>query len=422
MTKLLLLIYKILSVIFLPVIIIIIFFRIFQKKEINNRIKERFAFSSVKKPKGKLIWINASSIGEYLATISLIKKIRKIKPKTKILITTNTKTSALLAEKITDKNIIHQFTPQDNPLIIKKFLNYWKPSLVFWMESEFWPIILDETKKYGVEMILLNGRMSDKSFKNWNYFKFFFKEIISNFTLVLSMSKFDQKNFKKLGAKNVNFIGNLKFCNELIFFNKKIEEKIQKIIKNRPVWLAASTHRKEEKLIAKIHLKLKKIKKLKNLLTVIVPRNIKRDKEIKNEIKKYTSSVDFFKSTKNLEKKEIIIDNSIGHLEFWYKKIKTVFLGKSFPPIGGQNPIEPAKYGCSIVSGEMSNFKEIQNEMVNHKSLFVAKNFMEFYSFIEDSLNKKNYVKKMQINAKNYVKSKSKILDRTILKIKKYIL
>ena len=421
MTKLLLLIYKILSVIFLPIIIIIIFFRIFQKKEINNRIKERFAFSSVKKPKGKLIWINASSIGEYLATISLIKKIRKIKPKTKILLTTNTKTSALLAEKITDKNIIHQFTPQDNPLIIKKFLNYWKPSLVFWMESEFWPIILDETKKYGIEIILLNGRMSEKSFKNWNYFKFFFKEIISNFSLILTMSKFDQKNFKKLGAKNVNFIGNLKFCNELIFFNKKVEEKIQKIIKNRPVWLAASTHRKEEKLIAQIHLKLKKSKKLKNLLTVIVPRNIKRDKEIKNEIKKYTSSVDFFKSTKNLAKKEIIIDNSIGHLEFWYKKIKTVFLGKSFPPIGGQNPIEPAKYGCSIVSGEMSNFKEIQNEMVNHKSLFVAKNFMEFYSFIENSLNKKKYITKMQVNAKKYVESKSKILDSTISKIKKYL-
>ena len=155
MTKLLLLIYKILSVIFLPIVIIIIFFRIFQNKEINNRIKERFAFSSIKKPKGKLIWINASSIGEYLATISLIKKIRKIRPKTKILITTNTKTSSLLVQRITDKNIIHQFTPQDNPLVVKKFLNYWKPSLVLWMESEFWPIILDEIKKYDIIIILL---------------------------------------------------------------------------------------------------------------------------------------------------------------------------------------------------------------------------------------------------------------------------
>ena len=116
MTKFLILIYKILSVIFLPIILIIIIFRIFQNKEINNRIKERFAFSSKKRPKGKLIWINASSIGEYLATISLIKKIRKIRPKTKILLTTNTKTSALLAQKITDRNIFHQFTPQDNPL------------------------------------------------------------------------------------------------------------------------------------------------------------------------------------------------------------------------------------------------------------------------------------------------------------------
>ena len=189
------------------------------------------------------------------------------------------------------------------------------------------------------------------------------------------------------------------------------KEKIQKVIKNRPVWLAASTHANEERFAVQIHLKLKKSKKLKNLLTIIVPRNIKRVKKIKNEIKKYTSSVDFFSSKKNIKKKEIIIDNSIGQLELWYKKIKTVFLGKSFPPIGGQNPIEPAKYGCSIVSGEMSNFKEIQNEMVNHKSLFVAKNFMEFYSFIT----------KMQLNAKKYVESKSKILDSTISKIKKYL-
>ena len=184
MAKFLLFIYKILSIIFSPVVIIIVIFRVLQGKEINSRIKERFAFSSVKRPQGKLIWINASSIGEYLATISLIKKIRKIKPNTKILITTNTKTSALLAQKIKDKNIIHQFTPQDNPLVIKKFLNYWGPSLVLWVESEFWPIILDQTKKYGVEMILLNGRMSDKSFKNWNYFKsypFSFYNILSNF-------------------------------------------------------------------------------------------------------------------------------------------------------------------------------------------------------------------------------------------------
>ena len=195
MSKFLLLIYKILSVIFLPIVIIIVILRIFQNKEINIRIKERFAFSSEKRPKGKIIWINASSIGEYLATISLIKEIRKIKPKTKILLTTSTKTSALLAQKIIGKNIFHQFTPQDNPLVIKKFLNYWKPSLALWMESEFWPIILDETKKYGIEMILLNGRMSDKSFKNWNYFKFFFKEIISNFSLILTMSGIDQKKF-----------------------------------------------------------------------------------------------------------------------------------------------------------------------------------------------------------------------------------
>ena len=421
MTKFLLLIYKILSVIFLPIIIIIIIFRIFQNKEINNRIKERFAFSSKKRPEGKLIWINASSIGEYLATLSLIKKIRKIKPKTKILITTNTKTSALLAQKITDKNIVHQFTPQDNPLVIKKFLNYWKPSLVLWMESEFWPIILNETKNYRIEIILLNGRMSDKSFKNWNYFKFFFKEIISNFSLILAMSKIDQKNFKKLGAKNVNFIGNLKFSNGELPYNKLLEKKARKIISNRSVWLAASTHQGEEVFAASIHLKLKERLNLKNLLTIIVPRNIKRADKIKKEIKSYVPLTDQFQSKSIGPNTEIIIDNSIGQLEMWYKNIKTVFLGKSYPPKGGQNPIEPARNGCAIISGKMSNFKEIEEEMLRNKCLIRANKPSEFYSTIEDCIKKNNYTKKIRINAKKYVKSKSFILDKTVKIIQKYL-
>ena len=421
MTKLLLLIYKILSVIFLPIVIIIIFFRIFQSKEINNRIKERFSFPSVKRPQGKLIWINASSIGEYLATISLIKKIRKIKPKTKILLTTNTKTSALLAEKITDKNIFHQFTPQDNPLVIKKFLNYWKPSLVLWMESEFWPIILDETKKYGVEMILLNGRMSDKSFKNWSYFKFFFKKIISNFSLILTMSRIDKENFKKLGAKNINFIGNLKFCNEEQHYDKLLEKKAKKLIGNRSVWLAASTHHREEMYAATIHCKLKERLNLKNLLTIIVPRNIKRTSKIKKEIKSIVSLTKLFQSKSIPQNTEIIIDDSIGQLEMWYKNIKTVFLGKSYPPKGGQNPIEPARNGCAIISGKMSNFQEIENEMLRNKCLINVTNDNEFYSAIANCIQGSVYIKDIRVNAKIYVKSKSFILDKTVKTIQKYL-
>ena len=421
MAKFLLSIYKILSIIFLPIVIIIVIFRVLQGKEINYRIKERFGLSTIRRPSGKIIWVNASSLGEYLATISLIKKIRKKKPNTKILLTTNTKTSALLAQKITDKNIIHQFTPQDNPLIIKKFFNYWRPSLVLWMESELWPIILNKISGSGIKLILLNGRMSDQSFKNWNYFKLFFKEVISNFSLILTMSKIDQKNFKKLGAKNLNYIGNLKFCNNEQIYDKNFEKKAKKIISNRPVWLAASTHNKEENFVANIHIKLKNKLNLKNLLTVIVPRNIKRASKIKKEIKLIVPSTKLFKSQNITKKTEIIIDDSIGQLEMWYKNIKTVFLGKSIPPKGGQNPIEPAKNGCVILSGRMSNFKEIEKEMIIKKCILPVKNNSDLYFNIEKCFRKNFYTKKIKIRAKKYVESKSFILDKTFKKIEKYI-
>jgi len=292
---------------------------------------------------------------------------------------------------------------------------------VLWMESEFWPIILDETKKYGIEIILLNGRMSDKSFKSWNYFKFFFKEIISNFSLILTMSKFDQNNFKKLGAKNINFIGNLKFSNGSLPYNKLLEKKARKIIFNRSVWLAASTHYGEEVFATNIHLKLKERLNLKNLLTIIVPRNIKRTAKIKKEIKLYVPSTEQFQSKSITPNTEIIIDSSIGQLEMWYRNVKTVFLGKSYPPKGGQNPIEPARNGCAIISGKMSNFREIEEEMLRNKCLIRANNSSEFYSIIEDCIRENNYTKKIRINAKKYVKSKSFVLDKTVVTIQKYL-
>ena len=123
----------------------------------------------------------------------------------------------------------------------------------------------------------------------------------------------------------------------------------------------------------------------------------------------------------NNKNTEIIIDDSIGQLEIWYKNVKTVFLGKSYPPKGGQNPIEPAKNGCVIISGKMSNFKEIEEEMLARKSLIISNNFSGFYNKIKDSILEKKYTKKIGINAKKFVKSKDFVLDKTINKIRKYL-
>ena len=235
------------------------------------------------------------------------------------------------------------------------------------------------------------------------------------------MSKIDQKNFKKLGAKNIGYIGNLKFCNEDQTYNKSIEKKAKKLIGNRPVWLAASTHSGEENIVAVSHNLLKKELKLKNLLTVIVPRNIKRSTDIVKEIRSIVPSVKLFNSQFISKNTEIIVDDSIGQLEMWYKNIKTVFLGKSLPPKGGQNPIEPARNGCAIISGRMSNFKEIENEMLINKCILHIKNNLDLFNATKNFIKRDSYAKKFRVNAKNYVKSKSLILDKTFIKIKKYL-
>ena len=219
-----LLIYRILInfIFFLSPIIILI--RLIKKKEDLKRFKEKIGFFSKKKITGKLIWFHGASVGEIKSVIPLIEKFQKDKEVKQILITSNTLSSSYVIKRLKMQKITHQFFPIDTNFISKKFINYWKPSRAFFIDSEIWPNIILNLSEKKIPIILVNGRITRRSFNRWNYFSNFSKKIFSRLNLCLASSPESLKYLKKLQVKNVKYIGNLKFS---VSENENYKENIQ---------------------------------------------------------------------------------------------------------------------------------------------------------------------------------------------------
>ena len=345
---------------------IIIFFRLLKKKEDPIRFKEKFCFFSKKKLKGKLIWFHGASVGEILSVIPLIEKLEKNKNIKQILITSNTLSSSKILLNSKFKKTIHQFFPIDTNYHSKKFLNYWKPSIAIFIDSEIWPNMISNINKKSISLMLLNARITKKSFKRWKKFVFFSKSMFQKFDICLSSNNESKKYLKFLGAKKIKCIGNLKFSQtekDEHFLNNNLK----KFLLSRRVWCAASTHPTEETLCALAHKKLKK--EYKNLLTIIIPRHINRTDQIINEMEKLNLKFHVHGSEKKIHKDtDIYLVNSYGQTKSFFKLCKIVFLGGSIIKHGGQNPLEAARYGCKIIYGpNISNFYEIYKLLNKYK-------------------------------------------------------
>jgi len=338
-----------------PFIIII---RLFKKKEDLKRFKEKFCIFSKKKRTGKLIWFHGASVGEIQSIVPLLEKFEKEKDISNILITTNTLSSSKIIKKLKSKKIIHQFFPIDLNLFTKKFINFWSPEIVFFIDSEIWPNMLVNLERKNIPIILLNGRITKKTFSKWKILKKFSKEIFSKFTLCLSSNNISKFYLKKLGAINVKLIGNLKYSQSE---NEKIglDSRLKKFILSKKTWCASSTHENEERICGLAHKELKK--KYKNLLTIIIPRHAERAVMIEKELEQLNLKIQLHEPTKKIyPDTDIYIVNTYGMTKSFYNYSSNVFLGGSLINHGGQNPLEAARYGCNILHGpNISNFEEI---------------------------------------------------------------
>ena len=360
------LLYRTIAFIIYPLLIILIFFRKIFNKEDKDRYKEKIFSSSfrVKRTNGlKLVLFHAASIGEFKSIIPIIKELEKKNENLEFLVTTQTTSSANLAniELKRFKKATHRYLPLDVNFLMKKFLSRWKPDAIFLVDSEIWPNLIFLANRRGIPLGIINARITRKTYDRWKLFPKMARSIFGLFDLCIVSNTETKKYLENFNAKNVFYFGNLKFCENLEktqFFNKN-----SKFLESNKFWLAASTHEGEDDFCLNTHIELRK--KIKNVKTIIVPRHISRVKRIKKMGESLNLTCQILNPDEEmLDNKEIIIINSFGKLQSFYKYSKSVFIGKSiikkFEDVGGQNPIEAAKLGCKIYHGPyVYNFKDV---------------------------------------------------------------
>ena len=342
---------------------ILIIFRIYKGKEDKIRFREKFSIPSKKRSKGKLIWFHGASVGEILSIIPLIENYEKDKLINQILVTSSTLSSSKVLKKFKFKKTVHQFYPIDHFFFTKRFLEYWKPNLAIFIDSEIWPNMFKKLEEKKISLILLNARITKKTFLRWQSLKNVSQKVFKKISIAYPQNLETKYFLRKLKVKKIKTIGNLKFAEQ----DNEIMNKLNFRFKSKKIWVASSTHSDEEIFCGKTHIELRK--KIKNLLTILIPRHIHRVQEIKSELENLRLNVTNHSSnTKNLKNIDIYIVDTFGETKKFHKVGTSVFIGGSIINRGGQNPLEAARYGARILHGpNVDNFKDVYKSLSNLK-------------------------------------------------------
>ena len=352
--------YLVLSFLLDPIYFIYQLISVLRGKENPKRLLERWVTKQIKRPSGKLIWLHAASVGESLSLLPLIEKIIADNPKINILITSTTKTSAEILEKISEPQIIHRMAPYDTFFVSKRFLKYWEPDLAVRVESEIWPRILFELKKNKIPNFLLNTRFSKKSIvrieKQADTASFLF----SLFDRIHVQEKSTKETLTKVGVESqkIKVTGSLKDSREKLPVGKEIIKQFQTVIGEQKIWLAACTHPGEDESVLRAH------KKIGGLL-LIAPRHIERG----NQIASLSRSMGFptqlrSKSANIRAETAVYIANTMGEMGTWYSLSRAAFIGGSLVDKGGHNPVEAMQLNTFTLHGpHIYNFEGKYNKL-----------------------------------------------------------
>ena len=407
-------IYEVLGLIFIIFSPIIFLIRIFLGKEDPKRFLEKFCIYSKKFKIKKTIWLHGSSVGEILSVIPIINALEKNKNIKKIILSSSTTSSALIFSKYKFKKTTHVYFPIDTNYLSNKFIKYWKPQVAFFIDSEIWPNMFNNLNINKIPIILLNGRITRKSFRRWMKFPNFAEKIFSKISLAMPQNNETSKYLKKLGVKKIKIAGNLKY---FVHQKKSLDKNTKKKFKNRLIFCAASTHYNEELFIGKMHKELRL--KNKNLLTILIPRHANRSSAITNELKNIGLKIITRSSNEQISKStDIYIVDTYGETSKFYELSNITFLGGSLVPHGGQNPLEPARMGSYILHGpNIQNFTEIYNML---SKLNISSKINSIFN-MKKIVNKKIKYKQPKKVGQKLINIGNNILKKNLNEINKHL-
>ncbi len=317
--------------------------------EDSTRLKERVGLTTVPRPNKPVVWMHAVSVGEAITALTIIQAILKTSPDIHVLLTTTTVASASIVQKRLPKHVTHQYCPVDTPQAVTRFLNHWQPDLAIWIESELWPNLMHLTQERGIPTILLNGRMSAKSFSHWKKLRGVVSPLLSRLSLCAVQSEEQVAFFTTLGATNVTLMRNAKVMGTPLKVDPQKYTAFKKELGNRPVWLMASTQPGEEEIVFKTHKILKE--EYPTLLTILVPRHIERGEAL-HQIALQEGIPSALRTHRSpLKDIELYIGDTLGEMGLFYALSPLVVMGATFVPKGGHNPIEAAQLGAFVLHG-----------------------------------------------------------------------
>ncbi len=390
-------------------------------KEDVARFAERLGTPSHVRPNGQLIWIHAASVGEAVSALALIEVLLGNSSERFILVTTGTRTSAEIMHSRLPGRAFHQYVPIDRKAGVAHFLDYWRPDLAIWMESEVWPNLICETAARDIPMMLLNARITEKSYKMWRRSLGFSKQLLGAFDYCSAQSDLSAKRLTELGARNVEYLGNLKFASKPLPYDQEVLEKLKMSLDTRRLWLAASTHPGEEDIILDAHLALKK--EFPAILTLIVPRHPERGPDIRALAEKKDLKA-ALRSSEQLPSQEtdIFIADTIGELGMYYRLADIVFVGGSLVDKGGQNLLEAAHLNCALLHGpHMENFLEVAAEMKQRNAAIEVRETRDLSTAVSSLLSDDSKRDEAAKNALQAVSKGASILENTAARVEEML-
>lgn len=349
--------YRIATTLAAPAAPLLLAWRARREKEDPARAPERLARPSRDRPDGELVWAHGASIGETLSLLPVVEALtRQGLP---VVVTSGTRTAAEVLRRRLPAGAFHQYVPLDLPGPVDRFLDHWRPSLALFAESEIWPNMILGLERRAVPLILINGRLSSRSYERWRRAPGVAGALLGRFTLCIAQSAEDGERLARLGAPVAGVSGNLKFDIAPPPADPAAVERLAGQIAGRPLWMAASTHPGEEDAVLHTHAALHD--RHRDLLTILAPRHPNRAAGIVSDAQAMGFAVSRRSTSDRIDPADHLhVVDTVGDLGLFYRVAPLVFMGGSLEPLGGHNPIEPVRLGAAVLHGPRTeNFRDI---------------------------------------------------------------